>query len=326
MFKINYKYFLNGLKITITLLSLVYLIHVFGARQNILTEIYFELTSEKSSYQWFSLFLSVFLISFNMGFEAAKWHYLSTKLEKTSFASSLKSILVGCTLGLITPQALGDYASRLYFLKSKHVKEAVGLVFLTRISQFYITVFYGIIAFVSAQHLFQFESTFFSFYTLLLLVIVAFLSLVFLVYTSSIVIFSRKNVYLKKIIPYIIGIAKCRMKDLGFVLVFSWLRFMIFTAQYLLLLYYFGVDVFQMVVVLCIWLTFFTKSIFPAIGFFSEITLREAAAIYFFTKAGIEIDKVILASLSLWTLNNILPSFAGLFVIIGINNRKIQPK
>lgn len=322
MFKINYKYFLNGLKITITLLSLIYLIHVFENRQNILIEIGSELLSEKSNNQWIALVLAFVFVFFNMGFEAKKWQYLVSKIEKTSFWVSFKSILTGSTLGLITPQALGDYASRIYFLKDKNAKEAAGLVFLARIAQFYITILYGFMAFLAAQHLFAFESNFFGFYSLSILFLITFFSFSFLLFASSFVFCFKKYAILKKTIPYFIGIAKCNLKDFGIVFGLSWLRFLVFSAQYLLFLYFFGIDVSQITVVLCVWLTFFTKSILPALGFFSEITLREAAAIYFFTKAGMEIDKIMLASLSLWIINNILPSLAGLIVILKLKNSR----
>lgn len=324
MFKINFKYFIIVLKITVTLLSLIYLITVFQDRQAILSEIGNEVIAQKSDYQWLAFVFAILFLFLNFGFEAKKWQFLVSKIEKTTFIISLKSVLAGSTLGLITPQALGDYASRLYFLKDKNAKEATGFVFLARIAQFYITVIYGFIAFLAAQRLFTFESNFFGFYTLSFLFLVTFFSFTALLFASTLVFWFKKNKYLKKTIPFFIGIAKCNISDLSIVFGLSWLRFLVFTMQYLLLLYFFGIDISQIIMVLCVWLTFFTKSILPALGFFSEIMLREAAAIYFFTKAGIEIDKVMLASLSLWTLNNILPSLAGLFVILRLKNNQKQ--
>lgn len=140
-----------------------------------------------------SFFLHFFLVLVNIGTEAKKWQYLVSKIEITSFRTSLKSILVGSTLGLITPQALGDYVSRIYFLKNKNIKEAAGLVFLARIAQFYVTVFYGLIAYFAAQHLFEFESNFFGFYSLVFVFIISFISFCCLIYASTFV-FILKNI------------------------------------------------------------------------------------------------------------------------------------
>src|SRR5690606_7784400 len=87
--------------------------------------------------------LAAALIPVNWGFEAWKWWYLAQKIEKVSFLRAFRSVMVGLTLGFITPNRVGDYAGRILELRSKKRFHAIGAIFLGRFAQLVITVLAG---------------------------------------------------------------------------------------------------------------------------------------------------------------------------------------
>lgn len=83
------------------------------------------------------------LIPVNWGFEARKWQLLGQKLEPISFLQAYRAVMVGLTLGFITPNRLGDYAGRVLELKSRQRLEAIGAIFIGRFCQLVATVLAG---------------------------------------------------------------------------------------------------------------------------------------------------------------------------------------
>ena len=60
------------------------------------------------------IFLLIILIFINWGFEALKWQILAKKIESISFLKAYQSVLVGLSLGFITPANVGDFAGKIW--------------------------------------------------------------------------------------------------------------------------------------------------------------------------------------------------------------------
>ncbi|MBC8085177.1 MAG: flippase-like domain-containing protein, partial [Hymenobacter sp.] len=86
--------------------------------------------------------LALGLVPVNWGIEAWKWWRLARHLEPVSFRRSFRAVLVGLTLGFVTPNRVGDYAGRIIELKSRRL-DALGAVFLGRYAQLVVTVLAG---------------------------------------------------------------------------------------------------------------------------------------------------------------------------------------
>lgn len=303
------------LKISINCLCIGYLFIIFNEKKVSIQFLYENYIKGFSLNNLFILLLVLFLFLVNWSLEALKWNILSQNLQKNSFFAVLKAVFASVSVGLFTPQIVGDLFSQKYYLNVENNSESFSIVFIARTSQFMITIFYGALAFFTFQFIQPIETNFLNIYLFIIIITLISVFIFFIIIkipTSFIPTWISKYFDLKQFITFINKIQwQTHLKIIGL----SWLRFVIFSSQYILLLFIFGVDIQQITVILNIWLTFFVKSILPTLNFLNELGVREATAIYFFEKTNIAAEPVLLASLLLWIINIILPSIIGLFVI-----------
>lgn len=277
---------------------------------------FFQLFGDNTRNQF--LYLAIALIPLNLAMEALKWKYLAQKISDISFNEAFKGVLGGITLGMVTPHAIGDYAARIYFINSHNAEETIGSIFLSRISQLFITVSYGILGFFI---LLKFDlihfTEFFNLYSFIFIG-VAFVVLFFgLIYFKELTEkFSQYSVF-SRIWNYVKVLTKYSFNDFGLCLILSLFRYFTFTAQFLLVLFFVGLDEASILTLAGIWLVFFSKSFFPSFSFLNDLGIREASAIHFFSILHIDNQISITASLIVWILNNGLPALIGaLFLLI----------
>ena len=73
--------------------------------------------------------LVVLLMFVNWFLEAAKWKRLMRQIESISFYRAIESVFCGLTLAIFTPNRLGEYGGRVFFLSPK--RRIVGVVAMT---------------------------------------------------------------------------------------------------------------------------------------------------------------------------------------------------
>lgn len=263
-----------------------------------------------------------FLSCINWLLEALKWQLLVSKIERVSLASSFRGVLAGLSLGFVTPQVIGDYAGRIWQLKGRKRFESIGAIALGSISQFFATFTFGLLGvtyflFYSADNYrfywIAFGGMFFS--LLIGLMLLIFGRNFFLMLLSGRV-FSQYKKYFE-----VIGLYSS--KEVLKLLSLAFIRYSIFSFQFMLLLYLFNVSDNNLLLISGVTWTFMAKSAIPAFNFLSDLGIREFSALYFFSHYHIDAALVLLASLSLWCINILLPSIAGL---VGIASMKIFRK
>jgi uncharacterized protein (TIRG00374 family) len=315
--KISPKILFNIIKIIVSTLTVVYLIRILNKEPYLQHEVYDHLlhffsTSTNLNFLW----ITIALMPLNLGLEALKWKLLASKVEKLSFFLALKGIFAGQTLSLITPQNTGDFVARIYFLKTKHKAEATGAVLVAGITQFYISVFFGIIAFFLTIKFQYFVTGFFNIFTIITFGFLCLTSLFFLFNFQILYQFLQKYSWSQKLSNYLRVINDYNLNDFIQVFAISLLRFWVFTLQYIFLLQLFGIKAFDILNIAAIWLIFFIKSIFPTLNFINDLGVREASALYFFGNLGLPSSSVLLASLMLWLINLFVPTLIGLLIIL----------
>lgn len=261
------------------------------------------------------LIICIALLFVNWGFEALKTYFLSKNITQISFVNVYKSVFAAVSIGLITPQIVGDYVSRNLYLSSKFKEQTLAIIFICRTAQLVITIFYGIIAIICLYFLQPIDIQLFNkYYLIIILVVFTGIFLIFFIKIPELKIFTfiEKHININKIILYFnqVTFAKHLL-----VIGLSLCRFMVFTVQYMILLHIFGIEIKQVVIILNIWMTFFVKSLLPTINFLNELGVREATAIFFFGKSGIATQPVLIASFILWVINIVIPSLIGLIVL-----------
>lgn len=269
------------------------------------------------------LVLTALLIPLNWGFEAAKWYLLGNRIEKMSFLRAYRAVMVGLTLGFITPNRIGDYAGRVLELKSKERLDAIGAIFIGRFCQLVATVLVG--SFGLLYFLFQFYALDYPAISLSLVVVLVVLniSLMLLLYNARAMVAMVAAISpLKKFVHYVAVMANYTPREMTQLLWLSLGRYFIFLFQFVLLLVFFDVKLTILEYFSGVSGTFFLKSVVPSVTLLSDLGVRELSAMYLFGLLGQDRLFVLSASLTLWLLNIAVPSAIGVFFVLKLRLSK----
>ena len=275
----------------------------------------------------FLLVCTVLLIPVNWGFEALKWQLLGQKIEPLSFLRAYRAVMVGLTLGFITPNRLGDYAGRVLELKSRERLEAIGAVFMGRYCQLVATVLAGaagLLYFILRFYWAPYPGVSLSVIFLLLGLSAA---MVLLLYNASAMVAVVAAVKpLRRAVPYLAVMGAYTHREVSRLLLLSLGRYLVFLLQFILLLVLFEVRLTPVQYVSGVSGTFFLKSVVPSVSLLSDLGVRELSAMYLFGLLGEGRLQVLSASLSLWLLNIAVPSAVGLLFVLRLRfSRKGVP-
>ncbi|MCJ8163328.1 lysylphosphatidylglycerol synthase domain-containing protein [Pontibacter sp. E15-1] len=263
------------------------------------------------------LLLTAALIPLNWGFEARKWQLLGQKIEQMTFLRAYRAVMVGLTLGFITPNRLGDYAGRVLELKSRERLEAIGAIFMGRFCQLVATVLVGSLGLGYFILRFYWELYPAACVSAILLLLALNVLVVLLLYNASAMVALVAAIGpLRRFVPYLSIMSAYGTPELSRLLVLSLGRYTVFLLQFILLLVLFGVQLRPIEYVSGVSGTFFLKSVVPSVSLLSDLGVRELSAMYLFGLLGQARLQVLSASLSLWLLNIAVPSAVGLLFVL----------
>ncbi len=264
------------------------------------------------------LFFSVLiLMPVNWIIETVKWKFLIHKLENITFIKALKAVLSGISFALISPNRIGELAGRVFVLKNENRGKAVFATATGSLSQMLITVIVGL--FLGAGALF-FNPKFLQALNseqLFYLKIVTLASALFgflVIFNLKYLIIILKKLNLKiKFIKYIEILSEYTNSEIFKVLILSFIRYLIFSFQFLLLLYFFDVKITVYNAFTGIALTYLLSSLIPVLSIF-EIGVRGTAAILFLGMFSQNTPGILSAVAVLWFINLALPAVAGAII------------
>ncbi len=287
-------------------------------------------SSSNSLKETMLLLVIIFLLMIiNWSIEAFKWRYLIKKVENISFKKALKAILAGLSVSTFTPNRVGEFIGRVFILQKANPWKAIFITILCSMSQLMNTLLIGsisviiyIIAFFSKQNIFPL----YILYIFIALLFIANL-LMFSVYFNVLFISKWLNYLIKpkwrKMKAYLKVFSFFKIFELRNVLLFSFMRYLVFSMQFYLLLRFFGVPLNIFEGFFLISLVYFILSAIPSIAL-AEIGIRGSVAVgvfdyYFNTTLNMHINfnfAVLAASSVLWIINIALPAFIGNFYVL----------
>ncbi|MEO6904475.1 MAG: lysylphosphatidylglycerol synthase domain-containing protein [Bacteroidia bacterium] len=300
-----YKVISLFIKATIFLLSFFYIYHKLISSSY--KEAFQYILITNSIIYYFVLILILMFI--NWGLEARKWQLLIKPYEHISFFKSLKSIFSGVTISIFTPNRVGEFAGRIFYLKEANKIQASVKCFIGSASQLLITVMAGIVALVMDYHK-QYNSLPFPntinyqniVYALVISILIVALLLFFL--------YKKRNVFLINLKSLIKEALVVEKKILLLVLLLSLLRYGIFTIQYYLILIFLQVNIDFITAAMLIAIVFFITAAIPTFAL-TEIVVRGAVAVSVFSLIEVDTFIIVSASLLLWIINLALPALIG---------------
>lgn len=262
-----------------------------------------------SEVNWNLIVFTVFLLFINWGIEAAKWRFAIQKIHIITIIKAIRLTFTSITIGLLTPNRIGEIPARAALLKSNSFKPIILKTTASSFSQVVITFLLGGLGLMLTQDYFKLSID----KTLLNTLIIMGLIILFLVYFNMkrvSPLFQRiKILRNEKLINALLAI---NFNELFILLIFSVLRYVVFFLQYWLVLKAFGIELSGVNELFLIPVCFLIASSIPTI-LISEIGVRGSVALFVFGVVSDLDIQIIMASVLLWIINVALPALIGLY-------------
>jgi len=233
------------------------------------------------------ILLGIILMPINWGLEVWRWKRSLDSIEKSSWKEAGRQVFSGLTLNWILPFTSGDLIARL--TPNSDRKKVGVLILYNRGIMLLITGLFG------AYGIYVFSGSLFdSFFWQIGMVVI------FLVVASIVLL----RIFRKQEFPkWVVSIT-----------IISGVRYLIFTFQFVLLLYAFIPELSMHIILAGVGWTFFFRSVIPSL--FGNLGVREVGALVFFESYVSEPALILIPSLLIWLINTVAPSVLGLYYIL----------
>ena len=254
-----------------------------------------------------SLFLLMLL---NWLLEAYKWKYLVQKVEIISVWKAIESVFWGLTWAVFTPNRIGEYGGRVFFLSPRRRILGVVAMSVGAVGQMVITNVFGSLA------LFLFVFRFMDLNPLMNFI----LGFLVIVYSSFFLLFyfniqlvdgllSRIG-FLRRYKRFFSIFSKYKTSDLLKILAFCVSRFFVFTFQYYLIINLLVPEVQVLDMIMIMFVFYFIQSALPSLDLL-DIGVRATTASYFFSFVTNQEIAIMASIASIWMINLIIPAILG---------------
>ena len=264
------------------------------------------------------LAIVLFLMFFNWSVETIKWKSLINEIQYFSFSKAFKIVFAGITIGIFTPNRVGEIGGRAIFMEKGKRTYGVLATGIGSFAQFITSIIAGILGFVLLLLLFHDKIKIHSIFNNI--------SAIALIVMSLILMWSYFNV--KNIKPFLLKISffKKRTEKLEYlsnmktnslirILIFSLLRYIIFGTQFYFLLYSFGITLTFLQAYISISLIYLFATLIPTTTL-AELGIRGSLAIFFIGLFSGNVSGIVLSTFMLWFINLAIPSIIGSVYLI----------
>ncbi|RZL30468.1 MAG: hypothetical protein EOO96_18080 [Pedobacter sp.] len=260
----------------------------------------------------------VLLMFLNWFLEAAKWKRLMSHIERISFYRAIESVFCGLTLAIFTPNRLGEYGGRVFFLSPN--RRIVGIVAMTvgNIGQLVLTNVFGAVAacffiyrFVPIDHL-----VFLAVVILAMAFCLFFIIFYFNIQWLNGILLSFK--FTRKYKKFYSILGRYRKEELFKIILFCLARYLVFSFQYFILFVWLipGLQYLDIVMMTC--LLFLIQSALPSLDLF-DVGIRSVTAVELFKHVTNQHVAVIACTASIWLINIIIPAILGTYFVFKLN-------
>lgn len=304
------------IKIVIVLLGIWILYKKIFHNQNI-TQLWIDIKLSVTTSKNIILILStLLLVPINIYLEGIKWKIQLKPIEIINNWKSFLSIFTGITSGMFFPNRMGNFLGRIFMLEKGDRIKAAMVTVVGGMGQMIATISIGLLAYI-----------FFANKNIALIIIAATLIITFLlimyfnIHILKYLQFLIPKKFKEKTKEYFEIFSLYNNSELLKILTLSFLRYFIYTFQFVLLIWAFDVPLTYFKAMIPISLTYILMMIIPFITI-TEIAVRGSVCILVFEKwlilNNISTSYGVMAfsaSSLLWIFNIAIPAVVGLFLI-----------
>lgn len=250
---------------------------------------------------------ALLLMPINATLEIFKWKLLANSAQPISFYTAAKSYLAGLALSILTPNRIGEYPGRIIYLKRKNTPRLISVTFLGMFTQFLTLFVFGLIGLL--YYNFSFPGYWQKIVLFLTLVVTVFVSLLFYYFEKWSAFIERFSIF-KRLKVYNVLLKRFTHQEQFSILGISMLRFCIYVSQYLLLMHWVNIKLPIVEGFFTACLFFFGMAVIPSIAL-TEMGVRGGLSLWLFQNVTPEKIGILIATLSLWFINLIIPAIIG---------------
>ena len=258
------------------------------------------------------------LMLLNWGLEALKWKRLIARVERISLWRAIESVFCGLTWAVFTPNRIGEYGGRVFFLSPK--RRIIGVVAMAvgNIGQMVLTNVFGAIA--VSIFIYRFVPmdyrVLYALFALSAMFCVFFIIFYFNIRWLNGILLSMR--FTRKYKKFYSILARYSKKELLNILLFCLGRYVVFSSQYFILFFWLIPGIHYLDILMMVSILFFVQSTLPSLDLF-DIGVRSVTASYFFSFVTSHDVAVIACTASIWLINIIIPAILGSYFVFKLN-------
>lgn len=258
------------------------------------------------------LYIGLAMVPINMLLEAKKWHLLAKSAQPLSFKQAFASFLAGIAISTVTPNRLGEYPGRIIYLKQKNTLRLIGVSLLGVTTQLLTLFIFGLIGLVyyNIVHPGVIEKV----VLICALFITLGIAIIFWSFERWEAMLERVT-WLRRFRIYGQLLKRFSLKEQLTILGISMLRFSVYTAQYLILLYWMNITIPPLAGFCMAALFFWVMAIIPSIAL-AELGERGQVSIYLFGYFTQNVIGILSATIIIWLINLMIPAIIGSFLLL----------
>lgn len=315
--KKNFKIFLNYVLGPLLFVWISFALYRQVRQQPDLPQAWLHMRQTMTGNTAWMLWLCVLLMPLNWALESWKWYILCNRLQQVTFVKAFESVLSGLSLSLNTPNRIGEYGGRVLYLQPENRLKGVALTITSSVAQLCITLLLGVLGLLLWKPLLlgaTFENARVSdvLYTSFLCLLVLCTGLTFLFYF--------RLHWLAKLLSWVPVVKNTFsfawvLGELtnGLLLRLLWLsfvRFLIFALQYLLLWNALGAHMPLWQGFWGVALIFVIMAAIPSFAI-AELGIRGKLAVTVGSLLSGNVLALLAGTVGIWLLNLVLPALAG---------------
>ncbi|MFM2145559.1 MAG: hypothetical protein RL732_395 [Bacteroidota bacterium] len=266
----------------------------------------------------------VLLMMVNWGIEALKWQLAIRLVQSVSWSRSYKAILAGTTLAFFTPNRMGEYLGRIFYLDEQHRIKAISLTIVGSMAQIIITFLFGTAGLLVVHgRLMQvyavnpmmelgFNAFFYGMGAVLLVFLVFYFRFSWLARWLGRLPLANKFKASWEILAAFPAGALLQL------LLLSLIRYLVFIIQYYLLFRLFDVQLDPWQAFWSMSVVFLVMAIIPTIALFTDLGVRWKTSISVLQLFSPNIVGILATSLLIWIINLVIPALLGSLLILKI--------
>ena len=280
---------------------------------------FFQIIQQLENWKVYIIIGLIFLLMFvNWFLESLKWQFLISKVEKISLYKAVESVFCGLTWAVFTPNRIGEYGGRIFFLSPRKRIQGMVAMSVGHIAQMVITNVLGAIALLWFIYNFSALDPL-IFIGICVLVIVFCLFFILFYFNIRWLENLLSNIkFLKRFKRFFSVLSRYHQKELVKVMLYSLARFAVFTTQYLLIIHLLIADIPFYQSAFMVFILFFIQSALPSLDLL-DIGVRSLTATYFFSYITHQEIAIMAATALIWLVNLIIPAILGSYFVFKLN-------